>query len=159
MLQILLVFLLIFPASIQAAQIVLALHLDDLGEIHSPVPSPSPSDNSKGRLQPDPFAHILKQKEQLGLTEEQLSRIEQIGFEHKKNRIRDEAELETLHIELERELHSEEIDPAIVELLSGKLSQARANIQNATLQARLKIMQLLTPEQRKKTKQLFSAHP
>ncbi|HTL48672.1 MAG TPA: Spy/CpxP family protein refolding chaperone [Verrucomicrobiae bacterium] len=70
---------------------------------------------------PDSFfrkaGFLLKQKEQLGLTEEQVRSIRDLNTETKKNLIRGGAEIEIFELDIFTKLHDEGADPAEVQKL------------------------------------------
>lgn len=98
----------------------------------------------------DPFKHVLMCKENLGLTSQQTAEIKKKALEYKKESIRSHAELKIAHLEMSDLLHSETIDDAKVREKGKLMSDLIAKRINSSVEARLDLMKMLTPEQRTK---------
>jgi Spy/CpxP family protein refolding chaperone len=106
----------------------------------------------------DPFRHVLAFAKELALTEEQTAAIKDQRLEYEKSKIRNEAEHQIAHLELEKLLHSENVDEAKIRELAGKIGDLIDGMIKTGIEAKLTAMRILTPEQRKKVNRMFSEH-
>jgi len=105
-----------------------------------------------------PFKHLLCLRKKLGLTDDQVAEINRLDFEYRKNRIRSRAEHEIAHMELDRLVHSGEVDENRMRALADRISQIKSGKIHAMVEAKIALLKLLTPEQRKKVKALHAGH-
>lgn len=106
----------------------------------------------------NPFKHILKYREKLGLTPDQVKDIMRMRFDWEKQRIRLGADLMIAHMELDRQVHSGVLDePKMHELakLIGGLKMQKAQIM---VEAKIALLKTLTEEQRKKIADIHGDH-
>lgn len=94
-------------------------------------------------------------EEQLGLTDEQASKLRALGRDAAKTGIRTRSELTIQRMELEELLEADEPDRASIDRKLRELSAARDALQRARIEHRLAFRQVLTPEQRTKARTLL----
>ena len=104
------------------------------------------------------FTHVLRFKKKLGLTVEQIAKIMNLRFEYKKVRIQAKADHQIAHMELDRQVHSGTIDEAKIRAAGAKIVAAKAKKITAMVESKIKLLNLLTEEQRKKMVGMHSAH-
>lgn len=98
----------------------------------------------------NPFSHILKFREKLGLTPGQVKEIMRLRFDWEKQRIRLGADLMIAHMELDRLVHSGVLnEPKMYEMakLIGGLKMQKVQIM---VEAKIALLKILTDEQRQK---------
>jgi len=105
-----------------------------------------------------PFTHVLRFKKKLGLTVEQITKIMNLRFEYKKVKIQAKADHEIAHMELDRQVHSGTIDEAKIRAAGAKIVAAKTKKITAMVEAKIKLLNLLIEEQRKKMVAMHSAH-
>lgn len=91
---------------------------------------------------------LLQQREQLGLSAEQVQQLQATANEARKARIRHEAEARTTAIDLETLMQADPVDLTQVKAAVQRLEAQRAEMRLAQLTAIAKAKALLTPEQR-----------
>ncbi len=106
----------------------------------------------------DPFRHVLKFKKSLGLTENQITQIQNEKFNYEKISIKVHADKKIAKLDLERTLHSENLDENKALTLAGQIGDLKGKLIKAKVEAKISIMKILTVEQRKKVSQMYLAH-
>ena len=104
----------------------------------------------------DPFAHVLRFAHSLGLSAEQVQKIRDKQFEFKKQRIQLRAEHEIANMELDRLVHSGNVDENALRAIGERLKQIKAHYIDGMINAKIALLQTLTDEQRKKIRQLHA---
>ena len=102
----------------------------------------------------DPPKDPLAFSEELGLTEIQIDSIRSIRYYTKKEVIPVQSELRLKRLELRHEMAKENPDEAKIMRLVDQISNVRAQIRKKNLRGVLKVREILTPEQRKKLKEI-----
>jgi len=97
-------------------------------------------------------------REKLGLTPEQVTKINQQTSEFRKTSIRSRADLEVKRVELGDLLRAESPDRAAIDRKLDEIGAARTAEMKAQLHYRLAMREVLTPEQRKKLQEMHEAH-
>ena len=92
-------------------------------------------------------------RRQLGLSEEQSSRLRQLSLEARKSAIRRRADLETKQLELEELLGTVEPDRAAIDRTVQEIGALHAAQMKAGIDQRLNFQDVLTPEQRDKLRE------
>ena len=92
-------------------------------------------------------------RRQLGLSEEQSSRLRQLSLEARKSAIRRRADLETKQLELEELLGAAEPDRAAIDRTVQEMGALHAARMKAGIDQRLNFQDVLTPEQRDKLRE------
>ena len=93
-------------------------------------------------------------RRQLGLSEEQSSRLRQLGLEARKSAIRRRADMEMKQLELEELLGAAEPDRAAIDRTVQEIGALHAARMKAGIDQRLNFQDVLTPEQREKMREL-----
>jgi Spy/CpxP family protein refolding chaperone len=106
----------------------------------------------------DPFRHVLKFAGALGLTDTQISQIKNVKFEFAKEQIMLKARHEIAHMELDKLVHSGEVKEAEMRSIADQITQIKSKKIHGMVDAKISLLKLLTPEQRKKISQLHSKH-
>lgn len=94
-------------------------------------------------------------EEQLGLSDEQVSKLRALGRDAAKAGIRTRSELAIQRMELEELLEADEPDRAAIDRKLRQLSEVRDALQRVRIEHRLAFRQVLTPEQRTKARTLL----
>lgn len=92
----------------------------------------------------------LQQRDQLGLTADQVTRLESLRAEFQNEAIRRSADLQIAETELEQLLQAEPVDLAKVEATLRQLESLRADLRLSRIKTIEQGKAVLTPEQRKK---------
>jgi Spy/CpxP family protein refolding chaperone len=106
----------------------------------------------------DPFRHVLKFAGALGLTDAQIGQIKNLKFEFTKERIMLKAQHEIAHMELDKLVHSGEVKESEMRAIADRIAQIKSKKIHGMVDAKIDLLKLLTPEQRKKISQLHSKH-
>ncbi|RMF91367.1 MAG: hypothetical protein D6736_05325 [Nitrospinota bacterium] len=93
-------------------------------------------------------------QEELGLTDEQVSALEQIRIERLKEHIRRKAAIQVAELELRELLAMDKVDLAKVEAKIREIEKLRADKRIVEIQLHEKAKRMLTPEQRQKLRSL-----
>ncbi len=104
-----------------------------------------------------PMRHLGVMKEALGLTDEQVVKIEDIRTETRKKMIKTRAEIRVARIEMRELMHQEKIDRAAVDKKIQVISNLRTQAMRQGVDTRVKVHAVLTPEQRKKISSLTAS--
>jgi Spy/CpxP family protein refolding chaperone len=92
--------------------------------------------------------------EQLGLSDEQKTQIRQIMLDTRKKNIDIEAKLKLANIELHELMGADTPDQGKINAKISEVSLQREKMMRNHVDSRLAIQKILTPEQRKKAKEL-----
>jgi len=92
--------------------------------------------------------------QRLNLTAEQKSRVQQLDFQRQKAEIQNRADLETRQIELRQLLSADKPDRAAIERKVAEIGNAMAAQMKTQTLSQLDLMDVLTPEQRAKAREL-----
>lgn len=102
----------------------------------------------------DMAGHILKQKDKLGLTADQVTAIENLRADYKKVVDATEAEHMAAHKELQTLAHADTIDEAGMHAVAEKISVIKNKMIHSMVSNKIALLKVLTPEQRKKMQAL-----
>ncbi len=94
------------------------------------------------------FHRLVQQREQLGLSPEQVQQVQAISSEARKALIRHAAEMQVAEIDLSALMQADPVDLTQVEDAVKRLESQRAEMRLARLSAVAQAKALLTPEQR-----------
>jgi len=97
-------------------------------------------------------------REKLGLTPEQVAKINQQTSEYRKARIRGRADAAVKRVELEDLLRADAPDRAAIDRKLDEIGAARLAEVKARVHYRLAMRDVLTPEQRAKLRQMREEH-
>lgn len=106
----------------------------------------------------DPFRHVLKFADTLGLTDAQISQIKDLKFEFEKERIMLKAQHEVAHMELDQMVHSGEVKESEMRAVADRISEIKSKKIHGMVDAKIALLKLMTDEQRKKISQMHSKH-
>jgi len=98
----------------------------------------------------NPFQHVLHFKKKLGLTNSQIQSMKELELDFKKKGIQADADHEIAHLELDRHVHSGELDEAKIRAAGAKIVASKTNKIMAMIDAKIQLLNLLTAEQRQK---------
>ncbi len=98
----------------------------------------------------DPYKKALKCKTNLNLTAEQINELTNQQMKFKKQRIRNRADMEIVRLDFKKLLSAETLDEAKLQSSAKEMSDMIVRQISATLDARIAVIKILTPEQRKK---------
>ena len=101
----------------------------------------------KGR---NPFRHIMHFAHALGLSADQIQQIKDKQFEFRKQRINLRAQHEIAHLELDKLVHSGQVDEAAIRSVGDRIKQIKSKKIDGMIEAKIALLKLLTGEQRKK---------
>ena len=106
----------------------------------------------------DPFQHVLKFAGALGLTDAQIGQIKSVKFNFDKQRIMLKAQHEVAHMELDLLVHSGDVKESEMRAIADQIAEIKSKKIHGMVDAKIDLLNLLTPEQRKKISQLHSKH-
>ncbi len=104
----------------------------------------------------DPFRHVLRFAKSLGLTADQIGKIKNMKFEFSKMRIMLKAHHQVAHMELEQLVHSREVKESEMREVADRIAEIKSKKIHSMVEAKIGLLKLLTPEQRKKMSQVHS---
>ena len=116
------------------------------------------SRHSYGGHGKDPFRHVLKFAGALGLTADQIGQIKNLKFEFAKERIMLKAQHEIAHMDLDQMVHSGEVKESEMRAIADRIAEIKSKKIHGMVDAKIDLLKLMTPEQRKKISQLHSKH-
>jgi Spy/CpxP family protein refolding chaperone len=96
--------------------------------------------------------HLLMHQKEIGLSEEQVTKLKAIQLDLDRTRIRTEAEVQVAERELEALVHDEKSDLAAIEAKLKQSEGLEVGLRLAAIKTKREAMALLTPEQREKEK-------
>lgn len=97
----------------------------------------------------DPYKKALICKAKLNLTADQVNELTNQQMEFKKQRIRNRADMEIARLDFKKLLSAETLDEAKLQNSAKEMSDMISKQISATFNARIAVMKILTPEQRK----------
>lgn len=106
----------------------------------------------------DPFNHLLRFGHRLGLTEAQMAEIKNKQFEFRIMEIQLHAEHRIAHLEMDRLVHSGNLDEAGLRALADKMSDLKSKSIHAMVEAKIALLRILSAEQRQKMSRFHSGH-
>ena len=99
---------------------------------------------------------MLSNREKLGLTDDQVRRMEQLRTDFEKEAIRKEADLRIAEMDLEALLEVPKVEMGKAEAKVREIEKTRADLRIARIRAIEKAEELLTPDQRKKLQEILT---
>ena len=105
-----------------------------------------------------PFGHVLRFAKKLGLTDPQIADIRKKKMEFMKAKIRAEADRKIAHMEMEALVHSQSVDAPRIRALGNDIIAAKTKMIRAMIEAKIAILNIMTPEQRKKASKMHGMH-
>lgn len=104
------------------------------------------------------FGNPDRLKQELGLTDQQIAKIEQINLEYRKRMLEQREKLEPKKVQLERVLLDENVNLQQVRTLLREMADIRIEIHMIKIMHRLDIEKVLTQEQKAKLKAMRPPH-
>lgn len=101
-----------------------------------------------------PLSNIEHLADELGLTEDQLTSIKKERFKTAKESIELRSKIQIAQLELGKIIQSENPDEKAIKQKIEEMSGLRSNLKFTQIQSRLKMRNILTPEQLEKLKGL-----
>ncbi len=99
---------------------------------------------------------MLRNREKLGLSDEQVRRMEQLRTEFEKESIRKDADRRVAEMDLDALLNTQSVDMTKVEAKVREIEKQRADLRLARIRAIEKAKEQLTAEQRKKLQEVLT---
>ncbi len=106
----------------------------------------------------NPFSHILKFSKKLGLNEDQIEKIKEMKFSFAKTNIQLRADHTIAHMELDRLVHSGNVDESQIRSVGEKIVKIKTEKIRTMIEAKISLLKLLTDDQRKKISTMHSGH-
>ncbi len=106
----------------------------------------------------DPFVHVLKYKEALGLSDAQVTAIKNQQFEFEKVSIRSNADHNIAHMDLDRVIHSGNVDEAKARGLADKIAETKTRKIKAMVEGKLAVVRILTADQKRIISRMYNRH-
>jgi len=103
--------------------------------------------------------HLWRSLMSLGLDEKQMEAIKEIKSRVMKDTIRKRADLEVARIDLKDIIHKDQVDMNAAETMLKKIASLQTDIRLSHIKAMQEIKSKLTPEQRKKLKEMREIGP
>ena len=97
---------------------------------------------------------LLKQKDRLGLSDDQVRAIQGLKSDMRKNLIRSEAEIEIFEIDIFTKLHDETAHPSEVQRLIEQKFDAKKELSQSLADGYFKLRSALSEQQRQALKQM-----
>jgi Spy/CpxP family protein refolding chaperone len=113
-------------------------------------------DSTTAQEQQPVISLLLRNREKIGLSEEQVKRLEQLRSDFEKETIRNEADIRVAEIDLNNFLQAPSPDLAKIEAKIRDIERLRADLRIARIRAIQKAKTLLSADQRKKLEELTS---
>jgi len=96
--------------------------------------------------------HLLKHQKEIGLTEDQVKKLNAIGLDYDRVRIKTEAEIHVAERELRALVEDEKTELSTLEAKVKQSEMLEVGLRMAAFKARHDALAVLTPEQREKAK-------
>ena len=96
------------------------------------------------------FHSLLRHAKDLGLSEQQVTKLKSLMTDYKKARIRDKAEVKLAEVDAQRLVHDQKADMAAIEDAVRKSEAARTKLRLDGIRTLREASATLTPEQREK---------
>jgi Spy/CpxP family protein refolding chaperone len=103
----------------------------------------------------NPAERLLRNAEELKLTEDQVGALEKVSFETQKTLVDLHAQIEKEQLEIKNLLQSGTDDLAAVKVHLDAVSRARADIQTVRIENLFEARKILTEKQKKMIKEDF----
>ncbi len=104
------------------------------------------------------FQHLLKNKQELGLTDEQITRMRSVALDADRAHIRAQADVMVSERELRSRLRDEQAEMPTIEAKVKEHEAFEATARIIGIRVRRELIGILTPEQRAKQKALWDQH-
>jgi len=104
------------------------------------------------------FHMLFRQAKELGLTDEQKTKLKALSTDYEKAKIRGEADLKLAEVDVQTLTHDEKADMAAIESAVRKSETAHANLRIEGIKTVRAAFAVLTPEQKEKMRSSRSMH-
>ncbi|MDH5762536.1 MAG: Spy/CpxP family protein refolding chaperone [Nitrospinota bacterium] len=104
----------------------------------------------------DPFRHVLQFAHKLELSAEQVQQIKDRQFAFQKQRVELMAQHEIAHLELDKLVHSGNVDEGAIRAVGDRLKQIKSQKIDSMIEGKIALLSILTDEQRKKISTLHA---
>ena len=142
-----------------ALPLVLTLLALVVGSGRVPVALAQSPEHRHGRFAHD-GEHLQRLLQQLDLNEGQQNTVQTLLRTHAKERIRLQAEIDAMHVDLRQQLRADPVNLQSVQSALQAIATKEVDLQMARLTLMHDIRQVLTPEQQKKFQSLLEQrHP
>ena len=101
-----------------------------------------------------PRGGIMKAADELGLTDQQIDKLEELGYQHQKEMIGKQAAVKEAKLEMKELMRKDNVDEKAAMAKQEKVLQAKADIARAMLKHKLAARKVLTEEQFDKWKKM-----
>ena len=102
--------------------------------------------------------HLMKNKQDLGLTDEQVTKLRTVALDADRTRIHAEADVRVSERELRALLWDEQAELSAIEAKVKEHEAFEATARIISIRAKRELLGVLTPEQRAKQKALWGQH-
>lgn len=99
---------------------------------------------------------LFRHQKDLGLSDEQVSKLKTIAVDYEKARIKGEADLKLAEVDVQTLIHNDQADLAAIEAALRKSESAHTALRLEAIKAMRATVAVLTPEQREKWRASFS---
>lgn len=104
------------------------------------------------------FHSLFRQAKDLGLSEEQQTKLKSLATDYEKAKIRGEADLKLAEVDVQTLAHDDKADMAAIEAAVRKSETAHANLRIEGIKTVRAALSILTPEQKEKMRSSRSMH-
>lgn len=100
---------------------------------------------------------ILKNEDELRLSDEQTTKIKELMLKSKKDEIMRTAEIETIALDIKSKMWKDAVDTETINALIDKKYESKKAKAKAAVAAHAELKNILTKEQKEKLKELYKA--
>lgn len=98
---------------------------------------------------------ILKNEDELGLSDKQTTKIKKLMLKSKKDEIMQTAEIETIALDIKSKMREDTVDTKAINTLIDKKYELKKEKAKSSVAAYAELKNILTKEQKKKLKELY----
>ncbi len=98
---------------------------------------------------------ILKNEDELGLSNEQTTKIKELMLKSKKDEIMQTAEIKTIALDIKSEMWKDAVDTEAINTLIDKKYETKKEKAKSSVAAYVELKNILTKEQKEKLKELY----
>lgn len=112
-----------------------------------------------GCMVTDKARMLLKNRDELGLSDEQVARIKELKLQYKKAMIAQQAAIDVVAVDIKAKLYADVIDTEAINALIDKKYEVKTGKAKAMVAAVAELKGLLTAKQRETLKTLYTQCP
>jgi len=116
------------------------------------------SSHGQGSVATHLLRHLMKNKQEIGLTDEQIAKLRAMALDSDKARIRAEADMKVSARELRSLMWDDKSELPAIEAKIKEKASLKANVRILDVRAKRELIAALTPEQQSKLKALWREH-